>query len=227
MLDITFAPAAAGALAATIVVDGNAANAPLNIAVSGTGVAAVATLQASASTVAFGTITSGAKVTKSLTITNTGNASATIQSISTGNTAFTVSGCTLPVSIAPGATLTLTLQFTASTSGAYAGTLNVLSNATNSSLSVALSGTVSAATVSHSVSLAWSDGSTSLLGYNVYRSQQSGTGYTKVSSLGSSTSYADSTVLGGQTYYYVITAVDASGNESPYSAQVTAVVPAP
>jgi fibronectin type 3 domain-containing protein len=38
-------------------------------------------------------------------------------------------------------------------------------------------------------------------------------------------SYADSNVQSGQTYYYVATSVDASGNESVYSNEVSAIVP--
>jgi fibronectin type 3 domain-containing protein len=38
-------------------------------------------------------------------------------------------------------------------------------------------------------------------------------------------SYTDSTVLNGTTYYYVTTAVDASGNESLYSNEAVAVIP--
>jgi len=38
-------------------------------------------------------------------------------------------------------------------------------------------------------------------------------------------SFTDSNVQTGQTYYYVATAVDASGNESVYSNEVPAIVP--
>ena len=37
--------------------------------------------------------------------------------------------------------------------------------------------------------------------------------------------YSDSTVASGNTYYYVVTAVDSSGDESVYSNQATAVIP--
>jgi fibronectin type 3 domain-containing protein len=39
--------------------------------------------------------------------------------------------------------------------------------------------------------------------------------------------YTDSSVQAGSTYYYVITAVDSSGNESAFSNQAQAVVPTP
>jgi len=63
-------------------------------------------------------------------------------------------------------------------------------------------------------------------GYNVYRSTVSGSSYAKMngSPLGG-VSYADSNVQSGQTYYYVATSVDASGTESVYSNEVSAIVP--
>jgi fibronectin type 3 domain-containing protein len=63
-------------------------------------------------------------------------------------------------------------------------------------------------------------------GYNVYRTTTSGTGYIKVNaSLVAALNYTDSTVQSATTYYYVTTAVDASGNESVYSNEVQAVIP--
>jgi len=38
-------------------------------------------------------------------------------------------------------------------------------------------------------------------------------------------SFTDITVISGQTYYYVVTAVDASGLESAYSNQAPATIP--
>jgi hypothetical protein len=162
-----------------------------------------------------------------LVVTNSGNASATIQQISTGNAAFSVGGLTLPATVPAGGSLTLAVAFAPAAAGSYTGTLAIQSNASNSILSVGLSGTGQAVVVQHSVTLSWTETST-VSGYNVYRSTQSGTGYTKLNSgLNASQTYTDASVSGGQTYYYVITAVDGSGSESAYSAQVTAVVPAP
>jgi len=38
-------------------------------------------------------------------------------------------------------------------------------------------------------------------------------------------SFTDTTVTSGQTYYYVVTEIDTSGNQSTYSIQASAVVP--
>jgi len=64
------------------------------------------------------------------------------------------------------------------------------------------------------------------VGYNVYRTTTSGSGYVLVSgSLVGPDAYDDTTVQSGTTYYYVTTAVDGSGNESGYSNQAQAIVP--
>jgi fibronectin type 3 domain-containing protein len=41
------------------------------------------------------------------------------------------------------------------------------------------------------------------------------------------TTFVDNTVQAGQTYYYVVTAVDASGNESVFSNEISATIPTP
>ena len=77
------------------------------------------------------------------------------------------------------------------------------------------------------VSLDWYDnGESDLAGYNVYRSTTSGSGYVKINGwlLDISESYyTDDSVTNGTTYYYVVTAVDGSSNESGYSGEVSAV----
>jgi hypothetical protein len=81
--------------------------------------------------------------------------------------------------------------------------------------------------VNHSVSLNWTASTSTVAGYNVYRATTSGGPYTKLnSSVVTGVAYTDSTVQSGLTYYYVTTAVDASGSESAFSNQATAIVPA-
>lgn len=82
---------------------------------------------------------------------------------------------------------------------------------------------------SHSVDLNWiASTSSSVSGYKVYRSVTSGGPYTLLNAAPvTSIVYTDSTVSGGATYYYVVTAVDSSGNESIYSNEARAVVPTP
>jgi hypothetical protein len=59
-----------------------------------------------------------------------------------------------------------------------------------------------------------------LAGYNLYRSTTSGSNYLKLNtSVIPDTAYRDSSLLSDTTYYYVVTAVDTSQNESPYSTE--------
>jgi len=77
------------------------------------------------------------------------------------------------------------------------------------------------------VTLSWTASTSTVSGYNVYRSTTSGSGYARINSgVVGSVTYSDTTVQNGSTYYYVTTAVDSSGDESSYSNQATAVIPA-
>jgi hypothetical protein len=74
------------------------------------------------------------------------------------------------------------------------------------------------------ISLNW-NASSGASSYNIKRSSVSGGPYTTIASM-TSTSYVDTNLTNGVTYYYVVTAVNATG-ESPDSAQVSAVPQAP
>ena len=100
----------------------------------------------------------------------------------------------------------------------------VMSSGSPSAISV--SGTGVTPPVAHSVALTWNASSSTVSGYNVYRSTVSGSSYAKVgSTLVSGLTYTDGTGQSAQTYYYVTTAVDAGGNESAYSNEAQAVIP--
>lgn len=75
-----------------------------------------------------------------------------------------------------------------------------------------------------SVSLTWTGNSEGdLAGYNVYRADSAGGTYIKVNSaLVNTSSYSDNAVSASTTYYYKVTAVDTSANESVQSSSVSA-----
>jgi len=115
--------------------------------------------------------------------------------------------------------------FTPYTIGSLAGSLTITSNAINSPVTIALSGAgVSSST--HSVSLSWTASSSSVAGYNVYVSPSSAGPYSLLnSSPVPNTGYVDTNVLAGNTYYFRITSVSSSYQESAPSATVQAVIP--
>jgi hypothetical protein len=95
-------------------------------------------------------------------------------------------------------------------------------------ISASLGGPCLTSTGLHSVILNWAASTSSnVAGYKVYRSTTSGGPYTLLTTLGNVTTISDNTVLSGQTYYYVMTAVDSSNNESSYSTQSQAIIPVP
>jgi hypothetical protein len=79
------------------------------------------------------------------------------------------------------------------------------------------------------VDLSWSiNTETDLAGYHVYRSEQEGTpGQLVTPDLLLSPAYRDTSVQPGHRYWYSVTAVDRSGNESAPSARVAAEVAQP
>jgi hypothetical protein len=80
----------------------------------------------------------------------------------------------------------------------------------------------------HSATLNWTASTSSgVTGYKIYRGTVTGGPYTLLTSLGVATNYTDTAVSSGQTYFYVVTAVDSSSNESAYSNQAQAVIPTP
>jgi fibronectin type 3 domain-containing protein len=80
----------------------------------------------------------------------------------------------------------------------------------------------------HSAELHWPASiSAGVTGYNIYRSNVSGSGYVKIGSVGGSVlTYTDGGLPAGNTYFYVVTTVG-TGGESAFSSQVTGVVATP
>jgi len=79
----------------------------------------------------------------------------------------------------------------------------------------------------YSVSLSWKPSQTAgVIGYNIYRSSRSGGPYVKLNSVPlAAPSFEDVTVTPGASYYYVSTALNSKGMESPRSNEVRSIVP--
>ena len=221
-----FLPASVGATSGNISIVSNASATPTSVALSGSGVAATYTLNVSPTSLSFGNVTTGtSSSSQNVTVTNTGNSKVGISQIAVSGTGYSVTGGSTPVTLSPSQTLTLTTQFHPTVAGSASGSISIVSNATGSPAAVSLSGT-GVVPVQHSVALTWGASSSSVSGYNIYRSTVNGSSYTKVNSLlVTGLSFSDANVQSGGTYYYVTTAVDAAGNESSNSNQVSAIVP--
>jgi Abnormal spindle-like microcephaly-assoc'd, ASPM-SPD-2-Hydin len=141
---VLFSPTASGAASGSVSITSNGSNPNLSIPLSGTGVTP-GVLAANPTAVAFGNVQVGNSASLSETLTNTGGSSVTISQVSSSAAAFSISGLTLPLTLTPNQSVTFTASFTPISAGAASGSLSVASNASNSPLSIALSGTGTAA----------------------------------------------------------------------------------
>jgi fibronectin type 3 domain-containing protein len=119
------------------------------------------------------------------------------------------------------------VTFTPASVGPAAGSITVTSNSPNSTITVSLQATGVPAG-SHLAALSWNSSPSPVIGYFIYRGTGSGGPYTRLnSSPDQNTAYTDSSVQAGQSYYYVVTGVNSSNVESPYSNEVVAAIPSP
>jgi hypothetical protein len=231
---VKFLPTASGNVNGSVMLRGSNGAALVSIPVSGAGGTATRTLQLSSSTLNFGNETVGGSSTLGVNLVNAGNSSITVSQVSASGTGFSVLGGVSGATISPGQTATLQIAFAPKAAGSAAGSVTVTSNASNSPVSLQVSGTGVAGSTSsqgsstgHTVALSWSPSTSSnITGYNVYRSTTAGGSYARInSSPTNSTKYADGSVAAGETYYYVVTALTSNGEESAYSNQISAVIP--
>ncbi len=225
-INAVFAPVSVGTVSGGISIVSNAPTSPSAVNLSGTGTAVTLTLGINPTSLSFGNITTGTSSTaQAVTITNTGNSNVTISQITASGAGFLLAGGSTPVTLSPAQSFTLNVQFSPTVSGSVNGNISIVSNAIGSPANVSLLGT-GVTLVQHSVALNWSASTSTVSGYNVYRTTVSGSSYTKInSSLVAGLTYTDSTVVSGTTYYYVATAMDSGGNESAYSNEASAPIP--
>ena len=141
---VQFQPTATGDPTVTLSFDGPNAQPIVSLSASGDGVTH-GTLTPNPSSLAFGSIQVGSNSTKSETLTNTGGSSVTITQASSSAAAFSISGLNLPLTLMTNQSATFTATFTPTSAGAASGNLSVASNASNPTLTIALSGTGTAA----------------------------------------------------------------------------------
>jgi hypothetical protein len=140
---VVFAPTTAGAVTGTLALTISGSS-PLNLALAGTGVTP-ATLTANPTTLTFTNVTVGQTQSQTETVKNTGGVNATISQVKASGTGFSVSGITTPVTLTPGQSTSFSVTFAPTSAGSASGSVTITSDASNPSLSVALSGTAAAA----------------------------------------------------------------------------------
>jgi hypothetical protein len=226
-LTVLLTPKTAGAFTGSVAIMTNTPSVGVSLPVAATAASAAKSLAVGPASLSFGTVAAGKTASGNLTITNTGNQQVTVTGVSLSGAGFAMTGWSSPVTLDSTQKLTLDVMFDSTATGNHTGSLTVASTASGP-MTVPLSATIAAeAPAAHSVGLSWdASSSASIAGYNVYRSgSQSGPFSRLNGSLVSGLTYTDSTVVGGDTYFYVTTAVDAQGDESPHSNTAKAVIP--
>ena len=145
---LTFSPKAGGSVSGSAVISSDAANPSITIPLSGTGMTtSPGSLSANPSSLGFGNVNVGGTTSLSETITNTGGASVSITQVGVSGTGFTVSGITTPATLNAGQSATFTVSFAPTAAGSASGNVSVTSTATNSSLTIPVSGSGVTSTV--------------------------------------------------------------------------------
>jgi hypothetical protein len=104
--------------------------------------AAILALSINATSVAFGDVTVNTSATQSVTLTSSGSLPVTISAATLTGAGFTIPGTGFPITLSPGQTTTLTVEFDPTVAGAATGQLTIVSNSsTNSTAEIGLSGT--------------------------------------------------------------------------------------
>lgn len=189
--------------------------------------AAGALLSPSQSTVSFGTVSLNGLGTQTLVLTSAGTLPVTISGAALIGSAFTMTGLTTPVTLNPGQSVALDLQFLPTAAGVASGQITITSNATaGGTLIVALTGT---GALAYQVNLTWNPPASSadpVAGYNVYRSLNGTSTYQLLNSTATpGPTFTDTTALSGQSYVYYVTSVDSAGMESIPSNAFDASIP--
>jgi len=101
----------------------------------------IGNLQLSRSALGFGKVVVGSSSALPITVTNNGTASVTISSARASTSEFSLSAPTLPLSVSAGETANLSIVFTPSTASDVSGTIALWSNASDTTLTLSLTGT--------------------------------------------------------------------------------------
>jgi len=223
-LTIAFAPEAMGDKTGSFALGSTAEDSRLVLHVSGAAERSASPhLGVSPAMLDFGNVTVGSSASLRATLTAS-NGPVTISSDRATSSEFAILGLKLPLTIPSGKSVPVTIRFTPNGSGTDPAKVGFISTAADSPTLEPVTGT-GVARGSFSVYLSWT-GDATAVGYNVLRAKaKSGPFHAINTALESSTDYTDSTVVAGATYYYVTTAVNARGEQSPHSNVTEAVIP--
>jgi len=230
---VAFAPTSAGSASATVDITSDATSVPTSVSLVGSGEKAFADLVITPASINFGNLVLNSTKTENVTLQNTGDINLAIQGVTVAGSGFGYSDLSPGFSLAPNQKVTFQVWFRPKVTGPASAKVSLLSPNISSAGTLSLTGDGVSSTSSpsptstqHTVHLGWDASTSQVVGYRVYRREASVSSFSALNGTAiASLTYDDATVSSGATYYYVVTAVDASGNESVYSNEATAVIP--
>ena len=138
--NVTFTPQAGGSASGSLAIVSNASNPSLSIPLTASS-ATPGVLSTSDSSLTFGSVPVAGSATQSETLTNTGGSTVTVTQANVSGSAFRTSGLSLPLTLSPGQSFTFGAVFNPTTGGSITGSISVVSDASDSSLTISLAGT--------------------------------------------------------------------------------------
>ncbi len=137
---VTFTPQSGGSFSGMLSLASDASSGTLAVPLFATGSAAPgSSLSSAPSSLSFGNVQVGTPKTLSETLTNSGGASINISKGNVSGTRFIIGGLNLPATLAAGQSTTLSVTFTPQSGGSASGSLAIVSDASNASLTIPLS----------------------------------------------------------------------------------------
>lgn len=230
--NVEFAPKTAGAVSGSLTIESSLST-PEILTVKGVGATAAPRLQASPASINFGKLGVMGTSAATVKISNTGNSKVTITHTVLSGSGFAISGLRSETSLNPLQEISFLVTFHPLAKGAVSGSLKIITKELNAPVVMALAGDgvdpgSAPSSSKHVVALSWEASHSKNVSYQVYRSETSGGPYTRLTASAISTlQYSDSHVESGVQYFYVVTAVDKHGSESPYSQEIAVTIPNP
>jgi Abnormal spindle-like microcephaly-assoc'd, ASPM-SPD-2-Hydin len=136
---VVFTPTAAGTVNGNVAIANTGSTPTVNVGLTG-GSATAGVLSPSPSSLNFGSVQVGGNQALPETLTNSGGSTITVTQVTPTGSGYSVSGLSLPIVLTAGQTQPFTVNFSPTASGSSNGNLAVVSNASNPSVNVALTG---------------------------------------------------------------------------------------
>jgi Abnormal spindle-like microcephaly-assoc'd, ASPM-SPD-2-Hydin len=137
---VIFTLQSAGSASGNLALTNDGASSPVNVALSGTAVAA-GSLTATPASFTFGNVQVGTNQTQTETLKNSGGENITVSAASFTGPGFSYSGLSLPLTLVPNQSTTFGVVFAPTTAGASNGSLSISESGSSTAFDIGASGT--------------------------------------------------------------------------------------